>query len=98
MNQRPKWMGPLEPAVDAAAIIATAPAGTGAANVEVMKNGDPVPATPVALDLCMQKLGNLSHERQAGVRKLASQWLVLKRYGLAALTVEELEEVIKRLP
>ena len=91
---KPKWLKPVEPPVqDVLSLIATGGVAP-ASNVEVMKAEQPMP--PV--DLAMQKLANLSHERQAAVRKLAAQWLVLKRYGLAALTVEELEEVIKRLP
>lgn len=92
---RPKWMGPLEPAVDALAVIATGGVAP-ASNVEVLKPG--VEPEPIVLDCVMRKLGELSHERQAAVKKLASQWLVLKRLGIAGLTCEELGQVIARLP
>ena len=91
----PKWLKPLEPAVDALAIINTAPAGP-ASNVEVFKPG--VGPEPIALDLAMRRVSELSHERQQRLRRLLSQHLVLKKLGLLPLSCEEIEEIISRLP
>ena len=92
---RPKWLKPLEPAIDALAIINTAPAGP-ASNVEVFKPG--VGPDPIALDLVMRKISEVSEERQRAIKKMASHLLIMRRYNLLGLSTSELEEVISRLP
>ena len=91
----PKWLKPVEPAVDALAIISTAPAGQ-ASNVEVFRPG--VEPEPIALDLAMRKISEVSEERQKAIKKMASHLLIMRRYNLLGLSIEELEEVIRRLP
>ena len=92
---RPKWLKQPQTPVDALAAIATGGVAP-ASNVEVMRPSTEQPK--IEVDLLMQKLSQLPTEKQAKVKKMLATWITLKRYGLSALSLDELVKVYERLP
>jgi len=95
MIERPKWFKDLEPPIGNAAEIASGLTGQGGLAIEPCK---PESQSDIAVDLTIRKLSGLPVERQQAIRRLIAQFAVLKKYGLTAMTTNELMQIMQHLP